>query len=123
MDTECYRCGKANHFAGKYKSNQPKVQTVNESATENDSDSNQSDHFKIREIKASCKQAKAFVLIKLSTGTKVVSFKLATGSQLNIRSFGYTPNEGFNLHDKLQLQPYDSTRKQQRLWISILFRK
>ena len=40
---ECYRCGKANHFSNKCRSNPPKVHTVNESATESD----QGEHFYI----------------------------------------------------------------------------
>ena len=44
---ECYRCGKANHFSNKCRSNPPKVHTVNESATESDIDSDQGEHFYI----------------------------------------------------------------------------
>ena len=51
MRKECYRCGKANHFASKCRSNPPKVHTVNESATESDTDSDQGEHFYIGENK------------------------------------------------------------------------
>ena len=83
---ECYRCGKANHFASKCRSNPPKVHTVNESATESDTDSDQGEHFYIGEISASRKQDEVFVLVKLSTGSKAkaVSFKLDMGAQVNV---------------------------------------
>ena len=86
MGKECYRCGKANHFASKCRSNPPKVHTVNESATESDTDSDQGEHFYIGEISANCKQDEVFVPVKLSTGSKAkaVSFKLDTGAQVNV---------------------------------------
>ena len=86
MRKECYRCGKANHFSGKCRSNPPKLHTVNESATESDTDSDQVEHFYIGEISANCKQDVVFVSVKLSTGSKAkaVSFKLDTGAQVNV---------------------------------------
>ena len=86
MGKECYRCGKANHFASKCRSNPPKVHTVNESATESDTDSDQGEHFYIGEISATCKQDEVFVPVKLSTGSKAkaVSFKLDTRAQVNV---------------------------------------
>ena len=60
------------------------VYTVNESATESDTDSDQGGHFYIGEISANCKQDEVFVPVKLSTGSKAVSFKLDTGEQVNV---------------------------------------
>ena len=114
---------KANHFASKCRSNPPKVHTVNESATESDTDSDQSEHFYIGEISANRKQDEVFVPVKLSTGSKAkaVSFKLDTGAQVNvlllklyrklIRSSSYTLKADFNPPDKLQWQPFESRRK------------
>ena len=80
----CYRCGKAYHFASKCRSNPPKVHTVNESATESDTDSDKGEHFYIGEISANHNQDEVFVPVKLSTGSKAVSFKLDTGAQVNV---------------------------------------
>ena len=79
MRKECYRCGKANHFASKCRSNPPKVHTVNESVTESDTDSDRGEHFYIGEISASCKQDEVFVPIKRSTGSKAKSCQFQDG--------------------------------------------
>ena len=75
MGKEWYICGKANHFASKCRSNSPKVHTVNESATEGDTDSDQHEHFYIGEISANRKQDEVFVPVKLSNGSKAKAVK------------------------------------------------